>query len=1119
MECRQWTRGFCRAAAAPILALVALAVAAPAAAQSTTGDRACPSRAYYGGIAQMYDGDYRDALKTFLSEGRSGIKTAQSRWIDSICYHTLTAETYYRLGDLNQALEHYTSALKLYVAFHNWMVQVKFPPSIRTAGAGFGKRVPWGTSTRQAPLGQFSDSTLIQQGRVDNNEQVRRGGVVQQAVLFPLNVQEVVRATTLAIRRRAMLLGPLRSSDALQAEVVSVLSQRPGQPNHWSECWIDLQLGAALAAAGKESQALANLQKAVVAGGQFDHPLTGEALLELGLLSLQQGNFQAGGKYLEEATYAAANYSDWGVLEEALRYGAIAHFMANHKGIFPPLKTAIDWAKRERLRELQVSLLILAAENFVILGNAKDGVAYLEEARHVIGRRTMGDGQIGARLNFVTAAAAFQQRRVGDGETALAAAMKFMRGGSVWLFQISLSDALYTNGGITPRVAMDLYRTVLRDPQTADWTTDPMESLAVLLAPHPAAYEHWFEAAIDRKDYDLALEIGDRLRRHRFFASLRFGGRLEALRWLLESPEATLEKPEQLHRQDILARYPGYEQLRQQAQQITARLSGKPLIPNTPEATKNLTLDFQQLAAIAGKQEAMLREMAVRREAAEMVFPPVRAAQVIQKALPAGHAVLAFVNTSRSQYAFLLNNQRSACWAVPAGPLYKKVTDFLRDIGQYDANREYPVKELNDEQWKASAAGVLELLTKGSPADFSQPLDELIVVPDGVLWYLPFEALQVSTGGRQSQPLISRFRLRYVPLASLAVPDARPRKPSGRTAVVVGQLFREGDAAAKAAFEQLAKVLPGTMALPNVLPAPSPVYLSLFDRLVVLDQVAGADQSPLGWSPVSTDKNKPGTTLEDWLALPFAGPQELIFPGFHTATENALKKVTPALAGHEVFVAVCGLMTSGARTVLLSRWRTGGQTSFDLVREFAQELPHTTPADAWQRSAFLALDSRVALEAEPRVKRAALDDPPKATHPFFWAGYMLVDSTGGLRPGETPADDAVVVVKKNAAGGAAGANAPAPAPGPGAAPPDAVFKDARVGAAVPGQAPPAAKDPAFKDAMPDLTAPAAPPQPPATTEKPDDDNTKVKAKPSAKSPTSKIKPKPAQRGVSRPGQT
>ena len=49
-----------------------------------------------------------------------------------------------------------------------------------------------------------------------------------------------------------------------------------------------------------------------------------------------------------------------------------------------------------------------------------------------------------------------------------------------------------------------------------------------------------------------------------------------------------------------------------------------------------------------------------------------------------------------------------------------------------------------------------------------------------------------------------------------------------------------------------------------------------------------------------------------------------------------------------------------------------------------------------ERAVLVVTDSRLNLEAEPRIKRAATADPPKATHPFFWAGYLLVDS--GTRP-------------------------------------------------------------------------------------------------------------------------
>ena len=78
----------------------------------------------------------------------------------------------------------------------------------------------------------------------------------------------------------------------------------------------------------------------------------------------------------------------------------------------------------------------------------------------------------------------------------------------------------------------------------------------------------------------------------------------------------------------------------------------------------------------------------------------------------------------------------------------------------------------------------------------------------------------------------------------------------------------------------------------------------------------------------------------------------------------------------------------------MSRWRTGGQTGHDLVREFVQELPYNTACDAWQRSVQLLMADAIHLEREPRIKEADLEVDLPADHPFFWAAYLLVD-TGG----------------------------------------------------------------------------------------------------------------------------
>jgi tetratricopeptide (TPR) repeat protein len=956
-----------------------------------------PSEGYFATMGAYYAGDYKDALDSFLSEGRGGIKTATARWIDSICYHTMTGECYYQMGDLNKALEHYTAALKLYVTYSDWMIRVRFEP-MRAAAPGAIKRVPWGNSTRRAPHGVCPRTMLIEQGSINSANAVKQsgGGVVQQAQLIRIKVDEIVRCTVLAIRRRAMLLGPVSRYDPLTNEVLSALLRRPGPPNHWSEAWIDLPLGLAMVAAGKEGQATQPLERSLLAGGQSDHPLTSTGLLTLGILAMQRGDYRSAANLFAETTYSAVNYGDAGVLEEAFRYGTLCHMISNQKGLYPLLLPAIDWSRREGLYQLQTTLLLLAAENYVALGKSQEASRAVADAKRAIGRRSMLFGRTGARLNYAMASVSYQDRRLGDGDAALGSAMSFMQNGSLWLFHISAVDRLYVEGAFTTRQAVDLYQAVLRDPQPADWAVDPMEALAVLTTPHVPIYERWFEATVERNEPDVALEVGDRLRRHRFFSTLPMGGRIHSLRWLLNAPEKALNSQAQLNRQELLTRYSSFGTLATQSQQIRTRLHDQPAAIKTSESTRAQIQSLSQLAAVSLQQEGLLREIALHHEPAEMAFPPLYSTKQIMKSLPEGHAMLAFVCTSRNMYGFLYNSQRSEMWRVSSpAALYKKIGEMLRDFGLYEQSHEVTVKDLAGEQWRASAREVLQILTKGTAnVDFSRAFDELIIVPDGMLWYLPFEVLQVEVD-KQPRSLISRFRIRYVPTAGMAVPDGRGRKPVGTTGVAVGPIIgRESEMFARTSLEQLTKVLPGTMAVPVPLPAPSSVYSSLFDRLVVLEGIAASEHGPYAWAPLPTDRGKPGSTLDDWMALPWEGPQEMVLAGYHTACENAMKRVNPAAAGNEVFLSVCGLMATGARTLLLSRWLSGGQTSCDLAREYVQELPHTFPADAWQRSVLLCTDTAINFESEPRVKHAPSDEPPKAGHPFFWAGYMLIDSAG-----------------------------------------------------------------------------------------------------------------------------
>ena len=111
-------------------------------------------------------------------------------------------------------------------------------------------------------------------------------------------------------------------------------------------------------------------------------------------------------------------------------------------------------------------------------------------------------------------------------------------------------------------------------------------------------------------------------------------------------------------------------------------------------------------------------------------------------------------------------------------------------------------------------------------------------------------------------------------------------------------------------------------------------------------------------------------------------------------------------AGDELFLTSMGLLGAGSRTLLLSRWRTGGKVAADLLKEFIQELPNTSAADAWQRAVQIVDQTELDQDSEPRVDSDV--DGPQVTggHPFFWSGFVLIDPGDQTKsPGDEPQEN------------------------------------------------------------------------------------------------------------------
>jgi CHAT domain-containing protein len=1031
------------------LAFVQVA-AAQIAVSGGRGPESVPHQGYFSGFGSYYDGDFVDAGRDFRDAGRSGIASTEGRWIDSICYYTMMGECYYQMGKMGDALDQYTAALKLYLANRDWMLRVDFSAATIEPEQNLNKTITWGSSSRKTILGHFPDRFQSLQGRLDNDQVIQKGGVVAPPQLFPVYVSEIVRCTCVSLSRRREIMGPACEYDPTTIALVDALARRPGPPNHWAQCWVELELGLAYASANKIPQAASELSKSLLAGGQYDHPLTCVGLLELGKLAFEQGKYDSAITFFHEATISAVYFNRYEVMEEGFRLGALAHTVSGQKGIYPPLVPAAAASKRVPM--VQTSILAALAEQLCSAGDLSDAASTIGQARGNLNRRDMALGAIGSRVNYQASRIALQSGDVRTGGSALATALTYQKGSSKRLFQIALADRLFTTGEVTERVADLLFTEVLREPLRTDWVLDPLDTLSIGLSAHPQPYEHWFELSLARKEQDKALNIGDRIRRHRYYATQPLGGRLLALRWVLEAPKEVLSDEALLQRQDLLVKYPKFAELSQQAKAVRDQLQALPLAPTEEADTKQQAALLAELGKLSAAQESILQVIALERVPSEFAFPPLRDTKDVQKQIPEGTLVFYYLATSRNVHAFAISNQRYGYFTVaqPA-KVRADIGELLKSMGHHDRTQPLDAGDLKDEAWKTPADRLLGQLTNQTKPEEWAKYKELVIVPDSVLWYLPFEALPVKVG-EATRPLISQVAIRYAPTLSLAMPDKRGLRPVPRTAIVSGKLLpRETDQAAAQERDQVAEAVPGAVILSEQPPATSSIFGATFDRLVVLADMEDPDRLPFGWSPLKLDAGKPGSTLSDWGLLPWAGVEQVVLPGFHTPAEYGLKK---GGTGDEIFLSVCGLMASGSRTVLLSRWRVGGQSTANLMREFVQELPHEPAAAAWRRSVQLCSENLLDPAAEGRLKGSGTDGL-KADHPFFWSGYLLVDT--GLTP---PKDAAAAPV---AAAPVAAAVAPAKP-------------------AAPAAAPPAEKAPAEK--VPAEKAPADKPAPKPAAEKP-----------------------------------
>ncbi len=345
-------------------------------------------------------------------------------------------------------------------------------------------------------------------------------------------------------------------------------------------------------------------------------------------------------------------------------------------------------------------------------------------------------------------------------------------------------------------------------------------------------------------------------------------------------------------------------------------------------------------------------------------------------------ALLEYVVTEDTTYLFALTKDQVATaprlkifpLAIKKAELEKLVTQFQQQL----ANR-----QLN---FKTSATKLYELLLTPA-AEFLRSTNSLVIVPDGVLWKLPFQALSAPN----NQYLLETRALTYAPSLSVlsklkthtAPPPqavnllvfSNPKIPAAKNKNALFNLPAAPLLNAARQAEELRKLYPAQakfftndVATKNIFQ----LEAAKFSLIHLATHGVMDDQQPMNSRVWLT----PGNSDEDegWVAA-----KEIMQMNLHadlvilSACETGLGRIG---TGEGMIGLTWAFMNAGAAATVVSQWEVRDDSTADLMIAFHRNL----------RKAKLPPTKSEAL------RQAALEvmKNDKYRHPFYWASFVLV---------------------------------------------------------------------------------------------------------------------------------
>lgn len=331
--------------------------------------------------------------------------------------------------------------------------------------------------------------------------------------------------------------------------------------------------------------------------------------------------------------------------------------------------------------------------------------------------------------------------------------------------------------------------------------------------------------------------------------------------------------------------------------------------------------------------------------------------------LPADAAVISYVLADNQCFAFILKaDQKPKVVALPVGAveLREQIRRYRESILTFSPTFKTEARTLYDSLLKAADGEVAKA-------------KHLIIVPDGALWELPFQAL-ISASGKY---VVEEREISYAPsLGVLSAPkptttsktnqknlvafanstrkDSAPLPEAEREANDIGKLYAPSSVFVKAAATEKRVRMEAAQA--------KVLHLAVHGEINQTDPFASA----LLFTPETGDDGR--LTVSEILRMNL--PDSLVVLSSCDTSNGQV------LSGEGLLSLSWAFLASGGKSVVAAQWAVEEKATADLMLNFHRSLNGNTNESA---SALRAAQ----LEAMKR--------PAPFNHPFYWSGFVAVE--------------------------------------------------------------------------------------------------------------------------------